>query len=70
MTSMSLFTNTLLYLSVARLIVKLKFELFGKHKNINFFCQNIAQIIHKQFSSLMARVKFYLFLNFTGKCYW
>ena len=70
MTSISLFTNTLLYLSVTCLIVKLKFELFGKHKNINFFPKNIAQIIHKQFSSLMTKVKFYLFFNFTGKYYW
>ena len=70
MISISLFTNTLLYLSVTCLIVKLKFELFGKHKNINFFSQNIAQIIHKQFSSLMTKVKFYLLFNFTEKYYW
>ena len=70
MISISLFTNTLLYLSVTCLIVKLKFELFGKHKNIKFFSQNIAQIIHKQFSSLMTKVKFYLLFNFTEKYYW
>jgi len=61
--------NTLLYLSVTCLIVKLKFELFDKHMNINFFPQNIAQIIHKQFSSVMIKVKFYLLFNFTEKYY-
>ena len=51
----NLLTNTLLCLSLARLIIKrkvgLKLDLFTKQTNINKFFFFLFQTIHKQFGS-------------------